>query len=723
LKAWKSEFNKDNESKIKPKLRFEYDYTKISANKYANEKFSTISGTKGFSNCTPSWEANGNLDDGCLKISNPTQSKNAVVTFYVGAVEAGKNYLVKFSSISALNNSTMKVNFIENSSPYTQSTQQLTYLDTERMENQLLLTPTFSSSNVSVMLQLSNGDPTIWIDNLQIYEVTTADINLNEYVQFKYNNTLVAKTISLNMPMIDAKGIKYSNSITLQPFTSAVLMKDPSIYFTEYKSICDGSNYNNWTISGNYIRTLVAKSGVDSIVTTILTVNPKYAVSEDIAIQSGETYNGWSTSGTYTRTLSSKLGCDSVVTTNLTVESAKTGSINSTSTQTIELKKGYNMISTYVVATDPVVSVVTQPIVESGNLIKIQDESGNSYENWGSFGGWINNLGSIQKTEGYKIKVAENCTLQITGLPVALPLDIPLNSGWNIISFPKTDAMDAMVIIQSLIDQNKLVKVQDEAGNSIEDWGIYGGWKNGIGNFVPGKAYRVKMNAPAVLTILESYPKSATLPVYAEKTSYFNSQFEGNGVDHMNINLVGLREAGLTVGDELGAFDGDICVGTLKITSSNLTSASLVASSSTSSQLKDGFKDGTAIQIYAWNQMTGKESKVDLTSIKGSMNYLKNGSTLVKMKSLSTSVSLMNSGELQTEVYPNPSQGKFTVRFSALPEAGSKIEILDISGRKVASRLITGISEELNLYGQAAGLYLVKSILGTSETIQKLVIQ
>lgn len=308
---------------------------------------------------------------------------------------------------------------------------------------------------------------------------------------------------------------------------------------------------------------------------------------------------------------------------------------------------------------------------------------------------------------------------------ITFPLDIPLNEGWNSISFPGPDTLDAMVIIQSLINQNKLIKVQDEAGNSIEDWGIYGGWKNGIGNFMPGKVYRVKVNVGTILTILENYPKSVNLPLYAEKTSYFSSQFEGKSVDYMNINIVGLKEAGLFAGDELAAFDGDICVGTLKVTSSNLNmgSACLVAFASTSSQLMDGFKEGTSIQLYAWNQIHGIESSIDIESIKGSLNYLKNASTLVKMKSLTSSVALVNANELQSEVYPNPSQGKFTVRFSELPDAGSRIEVLDLSGRKIASRLITGISEELNLYGQAAGLYLVKSILGSSEKIHKLVVQ
>jgi hypothetical protein len=279
-------------------------------------------------------------------------------------------------------------------------------------------------------------------------------------------------------------------------------------------------------------------------------------------------------------------------------------------------------------------------------------------------------------------------------------------------------------MIQSLIDQNILIKVQDEAGNSIENWGIYGGWKNSIGNFIPGKAYRVKVRANSVLTIQQSYPKSAILPVYFEQTSHFSSLAEGNGYEHMNINLVGLSGSALSIGDELAAYDGVACVGTLKITQQHLNqgSASLIASCATGSQLKDGFKEGASIQIRAWNQVTDSETPIQTSILSGSLNYLKNASTLVKMKTVTTSAfELMDVA--QVEVFPNPSQGLFTVRFSDLPTNGSHIDIYDLSGRKVASHLIEGISEDFNLSDQAAGVYLVKSILGSQEKVSKLVIQ
>lgn len=391
-------------------------------------------------------------------------------------------------------------------------------------------------------------------------------------------------------------------------------------------------------------------------------------------------------------------------------------------TQTIALKKGYNLISTNVTADNTMACHVTQPLVDEGNLIKLQDEAGNSLENWGSFGGWVNNIGTIKTTEGYKIKVADNCSLQITGRFVALPLDISLKNGWNIISFPRTDMVDGMAVVQSLIDQGKLVKVQDETGNSIENWGIYGGWVNGIGNFIPGKAYKIKVNADAILTIHENYLKSSVIFAQAEATSYYRTKIEGNGNDHMNINIVGLREAGVSVGDELAAFDGKICVGTLKITENHLNTgtACLVASSADDKNL-DGFKSGNKIQVYSWNQVTGDETEVQTEVVKGQLSYEINGSVMVKLKSAQAVVAIDET--VKIDVFPNPSSGRVTVRFSEMPDAGSKIEITDVAGRIISSRIISDASEEFNLDQQSGGLYLVKTILGSNTTIHKLVIR
>jgi len=45
-------------------------------------------------------------------------------------------------------------------------------------------------------------------------------------IEFLYNETKKDKTITLDHPMIDFKGVKYAGTITLKPFTSVILIKD-----------------------------------------------------------------------------------------------------------------------------------------------------------------------------------------------------------------------------------------------------------------------------------------------------------------------------------------------------------------------------------------------------------------------------------------------------------------------------------------------------------------
>ncbi|RKD90423.1 T9SS type A sorting domain-containing protein [Mangrovibacterium diazotrophicum] len=84
-------------------------------------------------------------------------------------------------------------------------------------------------------------------------------------------------------------------------------------------SICEGDAFKNWTISGEYIQHLESMSGCDSTVTTFLTVQPAHKSEEIVTICNGSSYLDWTETGTYERTLASTVGCDSLVTTNLTV--------------------------------------------------------------------------------------------------------------------------------------------------------------------------------------------------------------------------------------------------------------------------------------------------------------------------------------------------------------------------------------------------------------------
>jgi hypothetical protein len=78
-------------------------------------------------------------------------------------------------------------------------------------------------------------------------------------------------------------------------------------------------------------------------------------------------------------------------------------------------------------------------------------------------------------------------------------------------------------------------------------------------------------------------------------------------------------------------------------------------------------------------------------------------------------------------VYPNPSNGNFNVTFEVVNTEKVNIKLFDIQGRLVEERdyknIPTVFSEELNLNGVNAGLYLLQVQNGNKRTTRKLVIK
>ena len=293
---------------------------------------------------------------------------------------------------------------------------------------------------------------------------------------------------------------------------------------------------------------------------------------------------------------------------------------------------GWNIVSSPVMPVSADMKDVFQPFIDNNSLIKIQDESGNTLEDLGIYGGWKNNIGDINTSEGDKIKMSSQDVINICGTPVNFPYDIELKSGWNIIEYPQDVAYDGMdAIVQPLIDNGTLIKVQDESGNTIEDLGIYGGWKNTIGDFVPGKGYKIKVNADVTLTIDESYPKSSSKIFQPVASEYFKPEFMGNGLDHMNIHFVNLSESGIMVGDEIGIFDGNTCVGSGKVSSLDNAVFSMIASANDeTNKLKDGFIQGNNIGLRVFRG--GIEYPAELIPVTNtSVKFDKNSSVFAQL--------------------------------------------------------------------------------------------
>jgi len=387
--------------------------------------------------------------------------------------------------------------------------------------------------------------------------------------------------------------------------------------------------------------------------------------------------------------------------------------------QQIDFISGWNIFSSNILPLNKDLKVITKALIDKEELSKIQDETGNSLEDMGVFGGWINKIGNIDLTEGYKIKVLTDCSLSINGYQGVLPLKIPLKTGWNIIGYPLAIEVNGITVVQQLIDRNTLLKVQDEAGNSIEDYGVFGGWQNNIGNFMPGEGYKIKLNADDTLTIFESYPKSLSISNQSLAAIHFQSVSEGNGVDHMNINLINLPARLLHPGDEIGVFDGNLCVGAATLMTRNLENSTIsIPVTSLDNMGGKGFTEGNPISLRVWKASTKTEYPAEPEIIKGSSTFVKHESTFISLEKFAiTGLSEKpEPAEMGFKVYPNPTNGKVYVYCFGSSTSRKHISVLNVLGQKVLDKVMNVNPEVIDLSGKVLGVYYVRV---TGDSISK----
>ena len=85
---------------------------------------------------------------------------------------------------------------------------------------------------------------------------------------------------------------------------------------------------------------------------------------------------------------------------------------------------------------------------------------------------------------------------------IQIDQEILLQNGWNILSLHVTpENANMLSILQPLIDEGILVKVQNETGAAVEQIPGSGTWFNNIGNWMVTEGYKIRLSAPSNLTV------------------------------------------------------------------------------------------------------------------------------------------------------------------------------------------------------------------------------
>jgi len=434
---------------------------------------------------------------------------------------------------------------------------------------------------------------------------------------------------------------------------------------------------------------------------------------------------------------------------------------------TIPFAQGWNLFSVPYVLDSSDLEFNFQDLVADASLVKIQDENGWSYENMGIFGDWTNNIGDIQLDEGYKIKMNSDDTIEFCGVLPDYPYPIPLHAGWNIIGYPSTDVKNAMEVIEPIINEGTLVKMQNESGYTIENFGIYGGWQNNIGNLEPGKGYKVKMNEADTLWILS--PSSDTITdtpvnpgvgfqvtanisekhaivepancpelfsISSAEVKHFDKAYIGNGTDHMSFHLVEIPKKLFFPGDEIAIFDGNSCVGAVTVDKNCLTNNMITIPASSNDDMgMQGFISGNQFAIRCWKLTSNEEFILNYSHLSGDTVFTKNGTVLLALNSslLRTSKEqpLMSSDII---CYPNPFTNRMYLKFNLGISSTVEINVFNQMGQIVrslfANDLIPAGQHQIEWNGKNAeghnlprGVYIIQVTLNQTQTFKQLIIK
>ncbi|HEU4470414.1 MAG TPA: PA14 domain-containing protein [Flavisolibacter sp.] len=231
LDGWKNMSARDGSSRKSPKTISPFVISQQNGNnQFGNEAFSAnAGGLYAFSqanNCVTSWNGNG-LDGGSLQVSfsSITNSSKGTVVIGVGAVTAGRRYLLRFSMKGSDENKLLDVYLRRSGAPYNDLSQRKYFKITSgRTENEYVFTAAESVPDASIGIDIQEQSAPLLFDNIKLIEVNAAPVNPEDSIRFVYNAQPSAATVALNGSYTDVKNASYNGSITLAPYSSAVLI-------------------------------------------------------------------------------------------------------------------------------------------------------------------------------------------------------------------------------------------------------------------------------------------------------------------------------------------------------------------------------------------------------------------------------------------------------------------------------------------------------------------
>jgi|GEM_PF-608320 len=232
LEGWRASSLHDTASKKPAKLPVSYKVSGfVGTNKFTNPSFtSSVAGVTVFGTSTSGiWDNTGKISGGSLMVSfsSPSANRYSLVHSPIGAVSSAKKYLLRFSTYGTKQQGVIRAYIRKTTSPFNNLTPvQVKSYGTGRKDHEFLFVAPTTDAGGSFVVEIEQNSGTTYFDNVEFYEVNAQLYDRDTQLLFEYNDTRLAKTVALDGRYTAVDGTVYTTSVTLQPFTSLILVKD-----------------------------------------------------------------------------------------------------------------------------------------------------------------------------------------------------------------------------------------------------------------------------------------------------------------------------------------------------------------------------------------------------------------------------------------------------------------------------------------------------------------
>jgi hypothetical protein len=375
--------------------------------------------------------------------------------------------------------------------------------------------------------------------------------------------------------------------------------------------------------------------------------------------------------------------------------------------QEIFLCEGYQFASSNIDPAEPDMLLVLSELLNE-NLSFARNSAGATLQKIGP--NWVNGIGDWIVSEGYLVKMFATDSFSINGFFVDPATPIPVEQGFQFVSYFPENPMDALFAFETIMDDN-LDYIRNSNGQTLRKIGPI--WVNGIGDCQSGEGYLVKMFSSDEI-IYPVSEKSSSKTIVVPTHFIFKN---GNPADPVYTIYV----SGLNIGDEVAAYDGDKMIGSVKINSQNDFENELpVFSTLTNGQ---GYKEGNPIILKVWSENNIVTADFTMESIYDSYVSDVYPSEDGKYSIVNITKGTIENIEETLFVYPNPSKGIFNISIEGVMGT-IQIKVLDLRGKEYSNFELNGTtSTQLDLTDLSAGVYFISFSGKDFSQVKKIVIK